>query len=91
VLAVHEERLPEDHPVWTAFFDLRGGMLSVRGPNVCAGFWTSRGFGWLDPGRWHDTGDLVEDRGGSLSFVGRADDRFKLENGRLIDHHVVFY
>lgn len=65
--------------------DLRDGTLSVRGPNVCAGFWTSRGFGWLDPGRWHDTGDLVEDRGGSLSFVGRADDRFKLENGRLID------
>lgn len=31
------ERLPEDHPVWSAFFDLRGGMPFGYGPSLSQG------------------------------------------------------
>ncbi len=60
------------------------GGLQFRGPNACLGLWSERRLHCLDPGRWVETGDLVEIRGGELIYRGRVDDRFKLENGRWI-------
>lgn len=66
------------------------GVLHVRGENVCLGYWTESGLEPADPGRWLRTGDVVEpadplasDAG--LRFIGRADDSFKLDNGRFVE------
>ncbi len=61
--------------------------LLCRGPNVCAGVWDERlGVVRGDAGRWLDTGDLVsQDQTGCLTFLGRADQAFKLINGRLVN------
>jgi long-subunit acyl-CoA synthetase (AMP-forming) len=64
-----------------------GTELLVRGDNVAAGV--------LDGGRlrtivgpdgWLATGDLaVRTEGGALCFAGRSDERFKLDNGRMVN------
>jgi long-subunit acyl-CoA synthetase (AMP-forming) len=59
--------------------------LLVRGPNVCAGFWTARGLERCEPGRWLDTRDLVRREGDALIYAGRVDHNFKLSNGRMVD------
>ncbi|MEN0019519.1 MAG: class I adenylate-forming enzyme family protein [Planctomycetota bacterium] len=71
------------------------GELHVRGPNVAAGYWRGRRgtpgrFIEADSDRWLATQDLVETIDGAapkhgLRFIGRADTRFKLDNGRMID------
>ncbi|MEO0512542.1 MAG: class I adenylate-forming enzyme family protein [Planctomycetota bacterium] len=61
------------------------GTLRVRGKNVCAGFWDDGRVTHHNPDRWLDTGDVVQVCGDGFRFVGRADHRFKLENGRLVD------
>ncbi len=61
-----------------------GGELLVRGPNVCVGRWDHRLYRER-PDRWLATGDLVEPVGDGYVHRGRADHRFKLESGRMID------
>lgn len=61
------------------------GELHVRGPNVCAGLWNHGVEPLSDSTGWMPTGDLVEPAGDGYRFVGRADDLFKLANGRMID------
>lgn len=69
------------------------GVLAFRGPNACAGEWhvdtgNVNGTAWLErlaPDRWVRTGDLaVAERDGTYTFVGRAAESFKLENGRYV-------
>ena len=70
------------------------GVLAFRGPNACLGEWhagsrddpaRNAGLVRLPPGRWVRTGDLaVEEADGSYTFVGRAAESFKLENGRYV-------
>ena len=64
---------------------VEAGELLVRGKNVCAGVWRDGALRRLDPNRWLETGDLVEETAGGLVFVGRVDQRFKLSNGKMID------
>lgn len=61
------------------------GQLHVRGPNVCHGLWERDTLLTLPEGRWHATGDIVERVGDGYRFVGRMDDRFKLDNGRIVE------
>ncbi len=61
------------------------GVLEFSGSNACAGWWTEQGLEPLAPDRWVRTGDLVTMEGEDLIFVGRADDCFKLSNGRAIE------
>ena len=63
-----------------------GGRLSVRGPNVMAGYLMADKPGVLVPTTdgWHDTGDIVEiDAGGLVSIKGRAK-RFAKIGGEMI-------
>ncbi len=70
--------------------DERGHLL-CRGSNACAGFWhADRGIDRLPTSRWLDTGDLAtRDSQGKLRFIGRADDSFKLSNGRLVESALI--
>ena len=64
----------------------QGGRLSVRGPNVMAGYLLAEKPGVLVPTRdgWHDTGDIVEiDDDGLVSIKGRAK-RFAKIGGEMI-------
>lgn len=59
------------------------GVLQFRGPNACLGHWTEQGLErWADG--WRSTGDLVRAERGQFVYLGRADDSFKLANGRLV-------
>jgi acyl-CoA synthetase (AMP-forming)/AMP-acid ligase II len=59
------------------------GVLQFRGPNACLGHWTEHGLErW--PDGWRSTGDLVRAERGQMVYLGRADDSFKLANGRLV-------
>ena len=60
------------------------GTLRFRGPNACLGTWTDGTLERNAPDRWVDTGDLVERDGDAFYYRGRADDSFKLPNGRLV-------
>ena len=66
-----------------------GGGLRFAGPNACLGFWGEAGLERLDPSRWVETGDLVRTEGHDMYFVARADDVFKLNNGRAVQAGVV--
>ena len=60
------------------------GVLWFSGPNACLGYWRD-GALWREPtGRWVYTGDIVQKRDECLMYLGRADDRFKLANGRWV-------
>jgi long-subunit acyl-CoA synthetase (AMP-forming) len=61
------------------------GRLLVQGSNVCSGIWADGCVRRLDPQRWLDTGDLVREQNGDLIYLGRADNNFKLANGRMVD------
>jgi acyl-CoA synthetase (AMP-forming)/AMP-acid ligase II len=72
-----------------------GSILEFRGSNACVGVWrrdtAHNGLETLPPDRWHSTGDIVALVQASSDevlegyvFCGRADDNFKLSNGRLI-------
>ena len=63
-----------------------GGKLSIRGPNVMAGYLKADQPGVLQPpeGGWHDTGDIVEiDEAGFVSIKGRAK-RFAKIGGEMV-------
>ena len=68
------------------------GVLEFRGDNAHCGRWTEQGLITLPPDRWVETGDYVklcteiigERDAAAYCFVGRADDAFKLANGRFI-------
>lgn len=60
------------------------GTLAFRGPNACIGIWTHNGLERFPQGRWHDTGDLVQQDNARYTFLGRIDHNFKLANGRLV-------
>ncbi len=64
----------------------RVGRLSVRGPNVMAGYFKPDAPGLLQPpdGGWHDTGDIVElDEAGFVTIRGRAK-RFAKIGGEMV-------
>jgi len=66
------------------------GVLHVRGENVCLGYWNENGLELAEAGRWLRTGDIVEPAGpggadAGWRFLGRADDSFKLDNGRFVE------
>jgi len=70
------------------------GVLAFRGPNACLGEWhgvlADRSDGTsplerLPADRWVRTGDLAAaEADGSYTFLGRAAESFKLENGRSV-------
>ena len=63
-----------------------GGRLSIRGPNIMAGYMMADAPGVLQPpeGGWHDTGDIVTiDEQGFVTIRGRAK-RFAKIGGEMI-------
>jgi len=63
-----------------------GGRLSIRGPNIMAGYYLNDAPGVLraPEGGWHDTGDIVTiDPGGFVTIRGRAK-RFAKIGGEMI-------
>ncbi|WP_255326460.1 acyl-[ACP]--phospholipid O-acyltransferase [Sphingobium sp. EM0848] len=63
-----------------------GGRLSIRGPNIMAGYMKADAPGLLQPpeGGWHDTGDIVTiDEQGFVTIRGRAK-RFAKIGGEMI-------
>ncbi|KKW91718.1 acyl-[ACP]--phospholipid O-acyltransferase [Sphingobium chungbukense] len=63
-----------------------GGRLSIRGPNIMAGYMKADAPGVLQPpeGGWHDTGDIVTiDEQGFVTIRGRAK-RFAKIGGEMI-------
>jgi acyl-[acyl-carrier-protein]-phospholipid O-acyltransferase/long-chain-fatty-acid--[acyl-carrier-protein] ligase len=63
-----------------------GGRLSIRGPNIMAGYLKSDAPGLLQPpeGGWHDTGDIVTiDAEGFVTIRGRAK-RFAKIGGEMV-------
>ncbi len=63
-----------------------GGRLSIRGPNIMAGYLKADAPGQLQPpeGGWHDTGDIVTiDDAGFITIRGRAK-RFAKIGGEMV-------
>ena len=63
-----------------------GGKLSVRGPNIMAGYYKADAPGLLQPPEegWHDTGDIVSiDEQGYVTIRGRAK-RFAKIGGEMV-------
>jgi acyl-[acyl-carrier-protein]-phospholipid O-acyltransferase/long-chain-fatty-acid--[acyl-carrier-protein] ligase len=63
-----------------------GGRLSIRGPNIMAGYMKADAPGVLQPpeGGWHDTGDIVTlDDQGFVTIRGRAK-RFAKIGGEMV-------
>ena len=63
-----------------------GGRLSIRGPNIMAGYLKADAPGQLQPpaGGWHDTGDIVTiDAAGFVTIRGRAK-RFAKIGGEMV-------
>ncbi len=63
-----------------------GGRLSIRGPNVMAGYLLASAPGLLQPPQegWHDTGDIVTiDEAGFVTIRGRAK-RFAKIGGEMV-------
>ena len=61
------------------------GALHVRGVGTSAGSFERGRLERRDRGSWLATGDVVASTSDGLAFMGRADHRFKLENGRMVD------
>jgi acyl-[acyl-carrier-protein]-phospholipid O-acyltransferase/long-chain-fatty-acid--[acyl-carrier-protein] ligase len=63
-----------------------GGKLSIRGPNIMAGYFKAEAPGLLQPpvDGWHDTGDIVTlDESGFVTIRGRAK-RFAKIGGEMV-------
>jgi acyl-[acyl-carrier-protein]-phospholipid O-acyltransferase / long-chain-fatty-acid--[acyl-carrier-protein] ligase len=63
-----------------------GGRLSIRGPNIMAGYYKADAPGVLQPpeGGWHDSGDIVTiDPDGFVTIRGRAK-RFAKIGGEMV-------
>ena len=61
------------------------GQLWFKGPNACYGMWQDGALEILDPNRWVATGDRVVKDENGLIYRGRLNDRFKLDNGRMVE------
>ena len=61
-----------------------GQILCFRGPGACLGTWDAGRLQRLPPERWVSTGDIAQQAGADLYFAGRANDEFKLSNGRRV-------
>lgn len=59
-------------------------VLSFRGPNACAGVWADGALEALDADAWRRTGDIVSQRDGVYTYIGRTSMTFKLSNGRMV-------
>jgi len=59
-------------------------VLSFRGPNACAGVWADGALEARDADEWHRTGDIVSQRDGVYTYIGRTSMTFKLSNGRMV-------
>lgn len=69
----------------------RGGLLSVRGPNVMLGYYLYDQPGVLvpPPGGWYNTGDIVDiDEGGYVHILGRVK-RFAKVAGEMVSLETV--
>jgi acyl-CoA synthetase (AMP-forming)/AMP-acid ligase II len=64
-------------------------ILHFSGPNACLGIWEDGRLHTLDPNRWVDTRDIVRKDGDRLFFIARADDAFKMANGRFVAAGVI--
>jgi tyrosine ammonia-lyase len=64
----------------------KSDTLQFRGANCHIGTWGAEGFTPADSTQWQDTHDIVTlSPTGDLLFVARADDNFKMANGRFIE------
>jgi tyrosine ammonia-lyase len=64
----------------------KSDALQFRGANRLVGVWGAEGFAPTDNASWQDTRDIVTlSSSGGLLFVARADDNFKMANGRFIE------
>ncbi len=63
------------------------GQLCIIGPNACLGWWRGGRLERRDPSAPLRTGDIVahNPQTQTLTFLGRADHRFKLRNGRMVN------
>ena len=61
------------------------GELWFQGNNAHYGSWDESGLQVYPADRWVATGDRVEEEDDTLIYRGRLNDRFKLENGRMIE------
>ena len=60
-------------------------QLCFKGHNACYGMWTDNKLHVLPEDRWVETGDRVAASKGGLVYRGRINDRFKLDNGRMVE------
>jgi len=64
------------------------GLLQFRGDNACLGYWVDGEF-VPEKSDWRSSGDLAEWTPDGLRFIGRADDRFKLANGKMVSPSLI--
>ena len=60
-------------------------QLWFKGNNACYGHWSANELHVLQKDRWVATGDRVIQKPDGLLYRGRINDRFKLENGRMVE------
>ena len=58
-------------------------LLEFKGDNACLGYWVDGGL-LPEKSEWRSSGDLAQWTPNGLRFIGRADDCFKLANGRMV-------
>lgn len=61
------------------------GELWFKGPNACYGRWDGESLEVLPYDRWVPSGDKVDEEPEGFVYRGRINDRFKLENGRMVE------
>ena len=61
------------------------GQLCFKGHNACYGIWDGIKLNVLPNDRWVETGDRVVEEKEGYVYRGRINDRFKLENGRMVE------
>ena len=66
-------KIDEDNQLW------------FKGNNACHGEWTKEGLHVFQHDRWVATGDRVTQDADGLLYRGRINDRFKLENGKMVE------
>lgn len=71
------------HPVGCEVRITSERLLQFKGDNACLGYWVGGAF-VPDMTEWRSSGDLAEWTQKGLRFIGRADDCFKLANGRMV-------
>lgn len=61
------------------------GQLWFKGTNACYASWQDTRIDVLPADRWVPTGDRVIESNNGLTYRGRLNDRFKLDNGRMVE------